>query len=300
MNRTERLAMVERDDAELALSVQAELLSLSRSSLYYQPVAPSAQEVAIKHRIDQIYTEHPFYGSRKITALLKPDWPINRKRVQRYMREMGLAAIYPGPKLSQRTAHHPVYPYLLRDVTASYPNHVWGIDITYIRLQHGWLYLVAILDWYSRYVVSWELDQSLELPFVLRAVDRALAQATPEIVNSDQGSHFTSPQYLDRLQAAQVKISMDGRGRAMDNIFTERLWRTLKYEEVYLNEYETPRQARQRLAQYFHFYNFERPHQALGYLTPAELYAASLLLLNNQPEPAAQGLANKKVFIDAR
>ena len=289
--------MVERAAAELPLTVQAELLSLSRSSLYYQPVPPSAEEVAIKHRIDEIYTDHPFYGSRKITAVLKKEGAINRKRVQRYMREMGLAAIYPGPKVSQRADQHPVYPYLLRNVTASYPNHVWGIDITYIRLRRGWMYLVAILDWYSRYVVSWELDQSLELPFVLRAVDRAFAQAKPEIFNSDQGSHFTSPQYLERLRTAEVNISMDGRGRALDNIFTERLWRTVKYEEVYLNDYETPRQARQRLAQYFQFYNDERPHQALDDLTPAEVYGVTLLLLKNEPKAYQQILANNQVLV---
>ena len=157
-------------------------------------------------------------------------------------------------------------------MTASYPDHIWGIDITYVRLQKGWMYLVAILDWYSRFVVSWALDQTLEMPFVLEAVDRALQQARPKIINSDQGSHFTSPQYLDRFLAVDTQISMDGRGRAMDNIFTERLWRSVKYEEVYLNDYAFPRQARQGLGDYFQLYNYERPHQALGYLTPAAVY----------------------------
>ena len=271
---------MERERTELSLQVQAELLGLSRASLYYQPVPPSAEEVAIKHRIDELYTAHPFYGSRKISILLRPDWLINRKRVQRYMREMGLAAIFPGPNLSQPAPGHRIYPYLLRGVTASYPNHVWGIDITYIKMHGGWMYLVAILDWFSRYVVSWELDQTLELPFVLRAVERALAQAKPVIWNSDQGSHFTSPQYLDRLELAQVKISMDGRGRALDNIFTERLWRSVKYEEVYLNEYVTPRQAREGLGRYFPFYNDERPHQALNYLTPAQVYYSQMTLVD--------------------
>lgn len=188
------------------------------------------------------------------------------------MGEMGLVAIYPGPKGSQPAPGHQIYPYLLRQVTASYPNHIWGVNITSIRLQTGWMYLVAIPDWYSRFVVSWALDQTLEMPFVLEAVDRALAQARPTIINSDQGSHFTSPHYLDRFLAGGTQISMDGRGRAMDNIFTERLWRSLKYEEVYLNDYAIPRQARQGLAAYFQFYNYERPHQALGDLTPAELY----------------------------
>jgi putative transposase len=276
------LALVEWAGSPLSLKSQAELLDLSRTSLYYRPVPPSAEEIKLKHRIDEIFTAYPFYGSRRITAQLKrEDWSINRKRVQRCMGEMGLVAIYPGPTLSQPAPGHQIYPYLLRNVTASYPNHIWGIDITYIRLQHGWMYLVAILDWYSRYVVSWALDQTLELPFVLDAVDRALQLARPEIINSDQGSHFTSPQYLDRFLAVGAQISMDGRGRALDNIFTERLWRSVKYEEVYLNDYAIPRQARQGLTRYFDFYNHHRLHQALGYVTPADLYLAGRTMLTN-------------------
>ncbi len=245
---------------------------MHRSGLYYQPVPPSPEEVALKHRIDQIYTEHPFYGSRKIAVALRPDFIVNRKAVQRHMREMGLTGIVPGPNLSKRRQEHQVYPYLLRNLRIIRPNQVWGIDITYVRLHAGWMYLVAILDWFSRYVVSWELDDTLEMPFVLTAVERALAQAVPEIWNSDQGSHFTSQQYLERLHAAQVQISMDGRGRALDNIFTERLWRSVKYEEVYLHDYATPREARQGLTHYFQFYDHERPHQALDYRTPADVY----------------------------
>lgn len=232
-----------------------------------------------------------------MTVLLKSKWNINRKRVQRYMREMGLVAIYPGPNLSKPAPGHKIYPYLLRNVTASYPNHIWGIDITYIRLQKGWIYLVAILDWYSRFVVSWALDQTLELPFVLDAVDRALAHARPNIINSDQGSHFTNPQYLDRFLAVGSRISMDGRGRAMDNIFTERLWRSVKYEEVYLNDYATPRQARQGLSAYFQFYNYDRPHQALGYLTPAELYLTKMNMLTNGTNVNEQTLTNDNLLI---
>ena len=217
-----------------------------------------------------------------MTVLLKPPWNINRKRVQRYMREMGLAAVFPGPRLSQPAPGHQIYPYLLRNVTASYPDHVWGIDITYVRLQKGWMYLVAILDWYSRFVVSWALDQTLEMPFVLEAVDQALQQARPVIINSDQGSHFTSPQYLDRFLVVNTQISMDGRGRAMDNIFTERLWRSVKYEEVYLNDYAFPRQARQGLNDYFQLYNYDRPHQSLGYLTPAAVYLTRMNMLTNE------------------
>jgi putative transposase len=276
LSRAARVALVERENAELPLTRQADLLSLSRSSLYYQPVLPSAEEVALKHRIDEIYTASPFYGSRRMAAVLQRDGLlVNRKAVQRHMQEMGLVGVAPGPLVSTRAPQHPVYPYLLREVTSAWPNHVWGIDITYIRLQAGWLYLVAVLDWYSRYVVSWELDLTLELPFVLVATERALAQATPQIWNSDQGSHFTSPQYLALLQAAAVQISMDGKGRALDNIFTERLWRTIKYEEVYLHSYRDPKEARQSLARYFDFYNHRRLHQALDYRTPAEVYFAA-------------------------
>ncbi len=235
MTREERISFIERETGELPLSLQADLLDLSRSSLYYRPRPPSPEEVRLKHRIDEIYTQCPFYGARKIAAQMhREGMGINRKTVARYMHEMGIAAIYPGPNLSRRQFKEQVYPYLLRNVSVSYPNHVWGIDITYIRLQKGWMYLVAILDWYSRYVISWQLDQTLEMPFVIRAVQQALEQATPSICNSDQGSHFTSPHYLDLLKAANVQISMDGKGRALDNIFTERLWRTVKYEEVYI------------------------------------------------------------------
>lgn len=262
------------------MTTQAVLLSLNRSSLYYQPVPPSAEELWIKRRIDEIYTACPFYGSRKIQVELNKEMTINRKAVQRHMREMGISAICPGPNLSKRRADHAIYPYLLRHLTAAAPNHIWGIDITYIRLRAGWLYLVAVLDWYSRYVVSWELDQTLELPFVLDAVERALAQATPTIWNSDQGSHFTSPQYTDRLKQAQVQISMDGKGRAFDNIFTERLWRTVKYEEVYLHEYASPKEARQQLTRYFEFYNLRRIHQSLDYQPPAQVYFGKEARLN--------------------
>jgi putative transposase len=265
--------MVEYGHPELTLGVQAALLGLSRSSLYYQPVPPSPEEIALKHRIDELYTAHPYYGSRRVTAVLRQEGRlINRKAVQRHMQEMGIAGVAPGPHTSRRHPTHPVYPYLLRHLTAVHPNHVWGIDITYVRLQAGWLYLVAVLDWHTRYVVAWELDQSLELGFVLEAVDQALQVSCPTIWNSDQGSHFTSPQYLERLEARGIQISMDGKGRALDNIFTERLWRTVKYEEVYLQSYSTPREARQSLARYFAFYNHERPHQALGYRAPAALY----------------------------
>lgn len=268
------MALIERESDELPLTQQAELLSVSRSSLYYQPRESSPEEGAIKHRIDEIYTQCPFYGSRKIEAQLRREGVvINRKTVQRHMREMGIVAIYPGPNLSRRQHKEHVFPYLLRNMVIDAPNQVWGIDITYIRLLKGWMYLVAVLDWYSRFVISWELDQTLEMPFVLTAVQRALSMATPIIWNSDQGSHFTSPPYLQVLQEAQVKISMDSKGRALDNIFTERLWRTVKYEEVYLHDYTSPREARHQLSEYFEFYNQRRLHQSLDYHTPAEVYS---------------------------
>jgi putative transposase len=257
----------------MSISTQADLLSLNRTSLYYQPVGVSAETVALRHRIDEVYTAHPYYGVRRITAhLQRAGLVVNHKAVARHMQAMGLAGICPGPNLSKRHPGHTLYPYLLREVTAAYPNHVWGIDITYVRLHGGWMYLVAVLDWFSRYVVSWALDSTLDIGFVLDAVRGALVQAVPLICNSDQGSHFTSPRYLNLLLEAHVQISMDGRGRALDNIFTERLWRTVKYEEVYLNDYLTPRDTRTGLSRYFTFYNYERPHQALDYLTPAEVY----------------------------
>jgi putative transposase len=267
--------MLEKDHSELPLKLQAELLGISYSSLFYEPMPPSPRELAIKRRIDEIYTAYPFYGSRKIAFLLRPEFGVSRPTVQRYMREMGISAIVPGPNTSRPAPEHQIYPYLLRNITAEHPNHIWGIDITYIRMAHGWLYLTAVLDWYSRYVISWTLSQTLEMDFVLAAVDKALFQARPEIWNSDQGSHFTSPKYLERLQHEEIQISMDGRGRARDNIFTERLWRTIKYEEVYLYDYASPKEAYRQLAKYFIFYNFERPHQALEYLTPARVYGAS-------------------------
>lgn len=277
MSRDDMRSLFDQDTDAVGLSVraQAALLSLPRNRLYYQPVAPSAQELAIKRRIDEIYTARPFYGIRRISAQLRTEgWAINHKAVARHMREMDLAGIAPGPSTSRsgKRASDSKYPYLLKGVVASYPNHVWGIDITYIRLSESWLYLVAVLDWHSRYVVSWELSQSLNQPFVMLAARAALQTAIPLIWNSDQGSQFTSPQYTGLLTAAGVQVSMDGRGRFVDNIFTERLWRTVKYEEVYLHEYTTPREARRGLSCYLDFYNHQRLHQALGYRTPASIY----------------------------
>ena len=257
----------------MSLSEQTQLLGISRASFYYKPVSPSAEEVRLKHRIDELYTAYPFYGSRRITAQLQREGEgVNRKRVQHYMREMGIEGICPGPNLSKRNLAHRVYPYLLKGVAIKRSNQVWGIDITYIRLLAGWLYLVAILDWHSRFVIKWELSDTLEMGFVLETVGAAFEVAVPEIFNSDQGSHFTSEAYLGLLKEAGAQISMDSKGRALDNIFTERLWRTIKYEEVYLHEYNTPKVARQGLERYLDFYNHRRLHQALNYQTPAEIY----------------------------
>lgn len=273
MSRDERRALVDRNDPDLSVVKQAELLSLNRSGLYYRPVPPSPEEIAIKNRIDEWYTNYPFYGSRRITQLLNQEGVIiNRKAVQRHMREMGIQGIHPGPNLSKKRRNESVYPYLLRNLAVTHPNHVWGIDITYIRLKRGWMYLAAVIDWYSRCVISWSLEQTLEIELVTETVKNALEQATPEIMNSDQGSHFTSPHYLNLLKEKAVKISMDGKHRALDNIITERLWRSIKYEEVYLKAYETPKEARKGISNYVHFYNHERPHQSLGYQTPVSVY----------------------------
>jgi putative transposase len=256
------------------LSLQADLLSLSRASLYYQPRPPSAEEVRLKHRIDEVYTQSPFYGDRKIAAQRHARRNGHQSENGRAIYERDGHCGHLSRAQSEQTEPKRGSVSVLdsRHISSAYPNHIWGIDITYIRLQAGWMYLVAILDWYSRYVVSWELDQTLEVPFVLTVMQRALEQTVPLICNSDQGSHFTSPQYCQLLLDAKVQISMAGKGRALDNIFTERLWRTVKYEEVYIHDYASPREARQALTQYFKFYNQERPHQALDYQTPAEVY----------------------------
>jgi putative transposase len=264
---------VEWEKREISIAVQADILSLNRSSLYYKSVAPSPEEVKIKHRIDEIYTEFPYFGSRRMAAMLcREGKQIHRHTVRKHMREMGISAIYPGPNLSKRNLQHKIYPYLLRNVDLLYPNHVWGIDITFIRMNRGWMFLVAIIDWYSRYVVSWELDQTLELPFVIEASTKALNQATPKIINSDQGSQFTSQKYIRLFQESGVQISMDGKGRATDNAITERLWRSVKQESVYIYDYQTPREARYEINKYFQQYNHIRPHQSLDYKTPAEVF----------------------------
>ena len=228
--------------------------------------------------IDEQYTRAPFYGSRRMVAWLeRQGYEVNRKRVSRLMEEMGLEAIFPRQRLSTPAPEHKIYPYLLRNVRIERVNQVWSTDITYIRMTRGFLYLTAVIDWFSRYVLSWSVSVTLDVWFCLEALDAALSRGRPEIFNTDQGSQFTSLDFTGRLKSAQVSISMDGRGRALDNIFVERLWRTVKYEEVYLKEYDDVRSATQQLRDYFLFYNEERLHQSLGYRTPAEVYQESIL-----------------------
>jgi putative transposase len=252
---------------------QCALLGLPRWTWYYHPVAADAWTQELLHRLDEQYTRTPFYGSRRMTAWLRSvGYPVNRKRVRRLLQLLGLETLYPKPQTSTPVPGHRIYPYLLRGLPITQANQVWSADITYLRLAQGWLYLVAILDWYSRYVVAWEVSNSLDSAFCVAALERALARTQPGIFNTDQGSQFTSAAFTGRLLEAQVRISMDGRGRALDNIFVERLWRTVKYEEVYLKSYETVPVAIRSLSDYFRFYNEERLHQALGYRTPAAVY----------------------------
>lgn len=252
---------------------QCELLGLERSSYYYRAASESPENLMLMRLIDEQYTRTPYYGILRMTAWLRSKGhPINHKRVRRLMRQMGIEAIYPKPRLSQGVPEHRIYPYLLTGVVIERPNQVWSTDITYIRMRQGFLYLVAILDWYSRYVLSWEVSNSLDVSFCLETLERAVQVTRPEIFNSDQGAQFTSHVFTERLKASGIRISMDGRGRVFDNIFVERLWRSVKYEEVYLKDYESVPEAIGGLGAYFEFYNQERLHQALGYRTPTAVY----------------------------
>jgi putative transposase len=263
---------VERTDV-LSVTRQCELLGLNRSSLYYAPASETPLNLLLMRLLDEQFTRTPFYGSRRMTVWLRRlGYAVNRKRVQRLMSLMGLEAMYPKPHLSQGISTHEKYPYLLGELEVMRPNQVWATDITYIRMRAGFVYLVAIMDWFSRYVLSWRLSNTLEVSFCLEALEGALAHGRPEIFNSDQGSQFTSQEFTSHLKQAAVRISMDSKGRVYDNIFVERLWRTVKYEEVYLKDYVTVPEVIEGLGEYFQFYNHERPHQALRYLTPAEVH----------------------------
>jgi putative transposase len=258
----------------LPLGRQCELLGVARSTVYYRPVAPPPLIEVLKRRLDELYTAYPFYGSRRMTAVLRREgYAVNRKRVLRLLRELGLQAIYPKANLSEPHPAHQVYPYLLRDVNIVRPNQVWSSDITYVRLAQGFAYLVAVIDWYSRKVLAFGLSNTLDGAFCRECLDAALASGQPELFNTDQGSQFTSLAFTGRLASAGIRISMDGRGRALDNVFVERLWRSVKYEDIYPNGYATMTDASRGLTRYFAFYNDERPHQALKYRTPAEVHA---------------------------
>jgi putative transposase len=261
-------------DEQTSLRRQCELLGLNRSSVYYVPVEPDAEELELMRRIDEIHLEFPFYGSRSIARELRgKGLRVNRKRVQRLMRMMGLESVAPKPNTSKPDEEHPVYPYLLRGLTIERVNQVWAADITYIPLARGFAYLVAIMDWHSRRVLSWRLSNTLDSSFCVEALQEALSRfGRPGIFNSDQGSQFTAQTFTDVLLAAGVKISMDGKGRCIDNVFVERLWRSLKYEDVYLKAYTNLVEARSGIERYFQFYNTHRSHQALGHQTPAAFY----------------------------
>ena len=252
---------------------QCELLSLPRSSFYYSPCGEDGYSLTLMLLIDEEFTRHPFYGARRMKAWLRAlGHCVNRKRVSRLMRLMGLVAVYPKPRLSEGGPDHKVYPYLLKGVTVLAPDEAWSSDITYIRLAHGFVFLTVIMDWHSRYVLSWELSTTLDKTFCVDALERALRISKPGIFNTDQGPQYTSDEFTARLESDGIKISMDGRRRVYDNIFVERFWRTVKYEEVYLHEYRTVAEARAGLATYFRFYNEERFHETLGYRTPHEVY----------------------------
>lgn len=265
--------MLDRNEKDITVKKQAELLEVNRTSVYYRPVQKGDPDIEIMHIIDEIYTRWPHYGYRRITKELQNrNIPINRKRVLRLMRCMGIYGIAPGPNLSKRNHQHHIYPYLLRGVKPKHSDHIWGIDITYIRMTGGFMYLVAIIDWYSRYIVSWELSSTLEKGFVLRALRKAIASRKPEIINSDQGVHFTCGDYINLLKEHEIQISMDGKGRATDNAITERFFRNLKWEKIYYESYSQPKEVYRAVRTYIEEYNNTRPHQALGYETPASIY----------------------------
>ncbi len=269
-------ALMEPDAKNPSLRQQCALLGLNRSTWYVPaPVGDeSTENQRVMDRINTIYTDHPFYGSRKLTAVLRREgYRVNRKRVRRLMRAMGLVSVAPKPNTSRPHPQQAVYPYLLRGVVIERPNQVWSTDITYLRIERGWAYLVALIDWHSRYVLAWRLSNTMDTAFCVDALTEALEQhGTPEILNTDQGSQFTSAAFIEVLNHHHIRISMDGKGRALDNIFIERLWRSLKYEEVYLKHYQSLREAQTELSVYFRFYNTDRPHQSLDDRTPEQVY----------------------------
>ena len=266
---------IDRAHPRLSVRRQCVLLGIPRSQLYYEPVPEKPENLELMRRIDEQYLKTPFWGSRNIGAFLrKRGERVNRKRIQRLMRKMGLEGMSPGPSTSRPAPGHTVYPYLLKDVPIERPNQVWSSDITYVPLGQGYLYLVAVMDWYSRLVLSWRLSNSLDADFCVDALDEALDHGRPEIFNTDQGAQFTSALFTERLLSEAIEISMDGRGRALDNVFIERLWRSVKYEDIYLKEYASGADCQKGLRSYFNFYCHERPHQSLDYHTPWEVHSS--------------------------
>ena len=269
---------------EMSVRQQCELLGLNRSTVYYTPAGETKENLCLMRRIDEQYLKTPFYGSRRMTVWLAHEgFVVNRKRVQRLMRLMDIEAIYPRPRTTESLAEHRKFPYLLRDRQITKPNEVWASDITYIPMASGFMYLVAIIDWYSRYVLAWRLSNSLESSFCVEVLDEALSQRRPEIFNTDQGVQFTSRVFTNRLEAAGVKISMDGKGRALDNVFVERLWWSVKYEHVYQHDYANVRLLHAGLGEYLKFFNHERRHQSLDYQTPWDVYSGEVVVAGPQP-----------------
>jgi putative transposase len=277
LNIEQQRGLIEVNHPLLSVRRQCQLLGLSRSTLYYEPAAQTKENLALMRLIDEEYTRYPFKGSRRIALWLSAQTgsAVNRKRVQRLMGLMGLEAIYPKRKLSAPGSGHRIYPYLLRGVEIVRADQVWSSDITYIPLLGGFMYLAAVIDWYSRYVICWRLSNTLDGSFCLEMLDEALRLGRPEVFNTDQGAQFTAEAFTSRLESAGVAVSMDGKGRCLDNVFVERLWRTVKYEDVYLRCYESVPELQQGLQVYFPFYNSQRPHQSLDYRTPAEVYRCS-------------------------
>ena len=266
------MQLIESAQESISIVRQCELLGISQSSYYYKPRI-NEFDLELMAKIDEIYTRNPFFGSRRITIELKKyNLPVGRRKVQTLMDKMGIEAIYPRPNLSKPDFEHRVYPYLLKNLKIERPNQVWCSDITYIRMTNGWLYLVVVMDWFSRYILSWELSNTLDTAFCVSALQAALEMGKPEIFNTDQGSQFTSNLFTSELLNRDIRVSMDGRGRAFDNIFIERFWRTVKYEEVYIKEYRTVIDAYSGLKGFIKFYNDERLHQSLGYKSPSEVH----------------------------
>ena len=273
MSLDERRACIDGSNAQLSISRQCDLMGLSRSSRYYKAVAVDTETLALMNAIDRTYTELPFYGILKMTiAMNEQGFKVNHKKIARLMRLMGIHAIYAEPKLSNPGYNHDIYPYLLTNVSITSANHVWSTDITYVPMLKGFMYCVAVIDWYSRYVLAWNISNTQDADFCLSVLNEALRSETPRIFNTDQGSQFTSTTFIQRLQDANISISMDGRGRALDNVFIERLWRSLKYEDLYLHNYSDATALRDGMTKYFEFYNHRRYHQALNYQTPAAVY----------------------------